>query len=516
VLAGLALTACYASNGADAEVGVYEDTDRRGRRDGGARHNGRMSADAATEPSARAGGRAPGIVGEGKAPTVLVPDAGLGELPRPGGGAELCRSEWPLATPGAVRVQSPAVDSGLASERGGNTVVALTLSGAITVGDETFTPSGERDGLVIEIDRACNLLWARKLTAVPDDAPGGAAASSWLELGPIAIDIRGNVFLAATFFADAPPETSGIAGGSGVRIIKLTTDGELAWATNFSFDDRSVAAVDVAVDIQDHVYVAIDLPFLAAWSPAGPGDGGDRIGLARLDGADGYVQWTQRIVGSQLGVNIAVNRLGTLTVLGTTRDQRAIGTARTEALNPPLLDDQGYLLSIGGGADAEPNGGALVDPLGLGLPPAGASLASDDESLVAMWQMGSASAGAILSVAKYAGDDSLHPLRWEQPLLTASEDALLLGHTALASDGAVLTSAAFGGSVQLAREPVQSQGASDVFVEKRTRDGAVAWRAILATPEVDDELGLSVDRTDVSVLVLSESASTLSVVKLAL
>jgi hypothetical protein len=220
---------------------------------------------------------------------------------------------WPRALGGPERETA----LGVAVDGKGGSYVIGQFQGSSTFGTITLAGSGLTDVFVAKLDRQGQVLWAR--------AFGGPGAD---EGHAIAADSAGNVAITGSFSGavDFDPGAGRTeltsAGGSDAFLLRLTPDGDLAWARRLG-GKLADAGTRVAVGAKGETWVA--------GSFQGSMEGLDSAGktdafLARFDEA-GSLSWARRIGGlkDDEARGVAAGRNGEVWVAGNFEETAGIG-----------------------------------------------------------------------------------------------------------------------------------------------------------------------------------------------
>lgn len=304
--------------------------------------------------------------------------AGLG-LGAPGTAADPAPSDWPRALGGADRETA----TGIAVDGQGNSYVTGHFQGSSTFGTSALAGAGQTDVFVAKLDRQGKLLWARSFGGPGVDEGRG-----------IAVDAAGNVLATGSFsgmadFDPGPGRTElASAGGPDAFLLRLSPDGEFAWARRLGGKLADVG-LRVAFGAKGEAYVTgffqgtIDLPASASMpAPARRLDSAGQADafVAKLDTA-GEFAWARRIGGAKddEGRGVVAGRNGEVWAAGNfeetagmgpeggSLDLRSAGHADIFVLR---LDAAGGLVSsgrIGGPKEDTLESAAAAGPGGLAL-----------------------------------------------------------------------------------------------------------------------------------------------------
>ena len=213
---------------------------------------------------------------------------------------EICGQSWSVLTdPNAPPGFSRGGTRMLALDGVGNMYVAASFSGTVNVAGKTLQSSGSgaENLLVVKVDPACRVLWAKTF-----GAPQAA-----VQLGGVAADAAGNVVVAGTLTGPPVDFGSGPVGAlpdsrPSALVFKLGPDGQGLWshaylasAGSFLIQGYDVGVVDVAVDSRGNtVFVAaMGCPARASCNPGSVDFGGGPVtftwSLVELDANGQFV-----------------------------------------------------------------------------------------------------------------------------------------------------------------------------------------------------------------------------------
>jgi hypothetical protein len=174
---------------------------------------------------------------------------------------EICNQSWSVLAADASHTaygEWGSIARMLALDGAGNLYVAANFSGSVNVAGQILQSAGAESLLVVKVDRACKVLWAR--------AFGAPQAEVWLS--SIAAGAGGDVVVTG-FLRVAPvdfgsgPVTPGLATPGGTPgsgfIFKLGPSGAGLWSHAYQGSALSPAVVsilDVAIDSRDNAVFA--------------------------------------------------------------------------------------------------------------------------------------------------------------------------------------------------------------------------------------------------------------------
>ena len=223
------------------------------------------------------------------------------------------RGVWPRAFGGPERDTA----QGIAVDSQGSSYVIGHFQGSSTFGTVPLAGAGLTDVFVAKLDPRGQVVWAR--------AFGGPGAD---EGHAIAVDASGHLLATGSFSGtvDFDPGAGrtelASAGGSDAFLLRLTPDGNLAWARRLG-GKLADAGMRVAVGAKGETWVAGDFQ--------GSMDGLDSAGktdafLARFDEAGG-LSWARRIGGvkDDAARGVAAGRNGEVWVAGSFEEMAGIG-----------------------------------------------------------------------------------------------------------------------------------------------------------------------------------------------
>lgn len=352
------------------------------------------------------------------------------------------------------------VARGVALAVDGDVVLAGSADGKVDFGGGALN-GGNEDVVIARLDAEGGHRWSRRF--------GGGQAQL---ATAVAVDAAGNAVVTGTFWGkldlrkDAAGDDDGLllssAGESDGFVAKLDAEGRVLWAGRFGDAAHHQAGTAVTVDGQGNI-------ILAGWFKGTLGLGGDEEGVSESDmfvaklGPGGEVLWRRvaRSTSAGKALGVAVDGAGNVVVVGSFRGELAVGeTTLTNAGDKDAvvikLDENGAPLwakAFGDGADQE--------ALGVSTDPEG-------NVLVTGVFLGGVELGGARLEASGAADGFLTKLAPGGDVLWARSfgDGLEQGSAAVDADplGNVWATGYFGGSVDFGGGPLQSSGASDVFL----------------------------------------------------
>ncbi|WP_437931664.1 SBBP repeat-containing protein [Sorangium sp. So ce291] len=208
---------------------------------------------------------------------------------------------------------------GIASDAEGNVLVSAAFFGTITIGDETFASADTTDVLLLKLNPAGDVVWARKFGDSSADNPWG-----------LAVDSHGNVVLGG----GADSGATDFGGGPlprGAFVAQMGASSQHIWSKGLGGgSDGEISAV--AVDA-NHDVIAVGTfngPIDFGEGPIPP-DGSSDIIVAKLDGATGLVTapgcWTRKLGGTdaQAASAAAVDRSNNIFVTGSSSGPLDLG-----------------------------------------------------------------------------------------------------------------------------------------------------------------------------------------------
>jgi Beta-propeller repeat len=190
---------------------------------------------------------------------------------------EACSLEWTGTSPSGYGFYGwDGYGSPIATDKDRNIIVAVQLSGMLTIGATAYTSVGATDILIVKLDPGCKVLWVKQF--------GGASSDVWVS--NVATDSASNIviggFLYGTVsFGQGPLATA--FNLDSALVAKLDPNGNTIWAkgypSNTLFNSNEI--FDLVVDSSD----SIDL---IGWiAPATDFGGGPVGGL--LDSQNSYL-----------------------------------------------------------------------------------------------------------------------------------------------------------------------------------------------------------------------------------
>ena len=188
----------------------------------------------------------------------------------------------------------------LAVDGAGNIFVAASFEGTVTVAGQTFQTavSGDESLLVVKLDAACRVQWAKAF---------GASQAS-IQLAGVAVDADGDVVVGASFSGAQVDFGSGLVGSAlgptrpSAVVFKLGAGGAGLWSHaytaspgSFLISGYDVGVVDVAVDSRGNTVflTAMGCPARASCNPGSVDFGGGAVAytwaLVELDANGAFV-----------------------------------------------------------------------------------------------------------------------------------------------------------------------------------------------------------------------------------
>jgi hypothetical protein len=208
-----------------------------------------------------------------------------------GPGREICSQSWTIGggvASGDANAGHDAQTRMLALDGVGNMYVAAEYGGTANVAGQIFPSfTGAGPGLlVVKVDPACRVLWARAFNA-PDAA---------VSLGGIAADAAGNVVVAASFIGTVDFGSGPVVSGADSHlstsavVFKLGPDGAGLWSRKYQasallYGPIITSAGDVAVDPRGNVVFIV-----SSWPSLPPPS------LPAVDFGGGPVAFTYSVV----------------------------------------------------------------------------------------------------------------------------------------------------------------------------------------------------------------------------
>ncbi len=223
-------------------------------------------------------------------------------------------------------VEKAAVDSS------GNVYIAGSYynAAAVTMGSQTLTRLGSRDGFVAKLNAAGTVQWARTI--------GGSNATTIAQA--LAVDSAGNVYVGGYFSnADLTAPALTLVGGRAGFVIKYDASGAVTRSDRISGTGANVTVWSLAVDGSDNLYLGggfygNNLTGMITQTLVGIVDGF----VAKLN-SSGALQWNREISGAGATVNaraVAIDMSGNVYV-GATHANNPIAT-------PAALTEMGGLI----------------------------------------------------------------------------------------------------------------------------------------------------------------------------
>ena len=355
--------------------------------------------------------------------------------------------------------------TGVATDASGNVLVTGSFAASINFGGEPLISAGGSPGssdvFVAKLDSSGNHVWSKRFGDVNSDAAQG-----------VAVDGAGNVLVVGHFggtvdFGGGPLSS---AGGQDVFLVKLDANGAHVWSKRFG-DSAKQSAQSVVVDTTGNVIItgyfggAVDF----GGGPIASTTNKD-VFLAKYDISGGHL-WSASF-GAAEGRAVAVDGMGNVLAAGA-----LLGT----------VDFGGGQLSSAGGQDAFlaklDDGGMHVWSKRFGDVSYQAARAVAVDSAANTLMTGyfsgsvdfgggplSSTAGENIFLAKF---DAGGAHAWSKRF---GDGGIQTGSgVALDAAGNVVLTGDFGAQLDFGGGPLQSGGASDVFLAKLDADGAHLW-----------------------------------------
>ena len=367
----------------------------------------------------------------------------------------------------------------------GNVIVSGFFTGAIDIAGQNESSAGSTDGLMIKLGPAGEVLWARKIGDLFEDA-----------IAAVATDDAGNIFIAGRT-ATAIDFGAGVV-PAGLYVAKLDPGGQTLWSVGLGGDGYFV---DITLDSAGNAVVAgfFSEPIDFGEGPVSPAGGTDIL-VAKLDGENGAISppgsWVRTVgdAGNQLALSVAVDGSDNVFVAGEfagTIDFGGFGGQATANGVDGFLAKltpagSGSWLSRLGGAGEQQAFGVAVDAAGR---PAvvGEFDGSIDLPGVTLTSAGTKDAFAIqFSATK--------DVVWSK----AFGDAANQGARAAAMDslGNLTLGGYAAGQIDLGAGPQPAVGDIDAFVAKLSPDGNPLWSRLLGGVEEDVTWALALSPSD--------------------
>jgi hypothetical protein len=166
----------------------------------------------------------------------------------PGKGHEICSQSWSGLGSNPSSWAPPNARM-VALDGAGNMYVAATFVGTVNVAGQSFQASSYQDLLVVKVDPACHVLWAKTF---------GAPRTSML-LSGVAADAAGNVVVALSALGGTIDFGSGPVTASSV-VFKLGPDGAGLWSRGYqgaALSGAEIEITDVAIDPRGNTVFAM-------------------------------------------------------------------------------------------------------------------------------------------------------------------------------------------------------------------------------------------------------------------
>ncbi|APR83385.1 Tryptophan synthase alpha chain [Minicystis rosea] len=351
----------------------------------------------------------------------------------------------------------------------GNVIVAGTLTPGLDFGAGALPVVGGEDVFVVKLDPAGNVLWSRGFGSAGDD-----------EIGEMAIDAAGNIYLWGTFKGSIDLGTGPIDGNATQApfLVKLAPTGTTlaARALNGRADVGGIALDGAGgVIVVGSYYGTFDAGGAAFTNT----DGYTNAFIAKLDGSLGHV-WSKSFGGSNwdFANDVAVDTAGNLLITGSFHTTIDFGGG---PLTSSSSNGQSYLVKLT--ASGEHVWSKAFDDTSTG---AGFRLAADPAGGVFMagFETGAADLGngpladSGLEDGVLARFDASGNALWSKRFGTGAHD--FLTGLASTSTGDVVVAGYFDGAIgpDFGSGPLTGlkAGRSPV-VARLTPDGALVWAA---------------------------------------
>ena len=205
---------------------------------------------------------------------------------------------------------------GIAVDKMSNVFIAGAFLGAASFGGSRIQSRGSYDAFVTKIGADGRPVWAVSAGGAPVTS---AADSGWDSADAVAVDPRGNCYVAGVF--DRVAEIGGqrltSAGGWDMFVAKFTPDGHLVWATPAGGAGRD-AAHSIAVDVDGNSFITGEFEATAKFGTHVMGAGAGRAGFVAKLGPAGRFVWATSLGAGNLAVGtaITIDRGGTSYVTG--------------------------------------------------------------------------------------------------------------------------------------------------------------------------------------------------------
>lgn len=466
--------------------------------------------DAGTDAGTDAGVDGGGVdAGAGDAGSVV--DAGLPDAGEADAGtfdAGVVDAGFVLPTDGGVfrcfaRVGAGGQDYGVdvAYDPSGNLLVTGYFESTVVVGGDTLTSLGSRDVFIAKYGSTCQPMWARAL--------GGAAGH---DIGEgVAVDQAGNVFSVGYFtgalqIPSAPSLTS--AGGADLFVLSFDADGGHRWSFRYggSGDDF---ATSVTVSADGGVFVAGHASSSVNFGGGTlPIDGGYDVFVASFNGADGSHRWSRMYGGGRIdqSTDLTCRADGAPTLVGSfSSSDINFGDGALTSNGGSV----GFVTTLQSGGTA--NWSRAFAPTGaLAYASAeGVAVNAAGETFVAGAFEGSMTLAGSTFVATAGGYDgflakfsSTGAAVWAHQYGGSGPDAVTA--VAALSDGSIVATGLFRGTVDFGGGPLTSAGGLDIFVLRLAGDGSHVWSRRFGSTADDHGVELAVDERALKVAVVGK------------
>ncbi len=246
------------------------------------------------------------------------------------------RFTWACSTVGSGT--STAEVHGLTVDAGGRLVMAGFYAGSVDfnpgAGTTSLTSSsGSRDAAVWVLDASGNLAWAR-----------GYGGSDIDQADAVTVDRTGNVYVTGSYsgsvsFNSGPYVVRLTASGLyDSFVLKLASNGSLAWAAGFNGSTGAARGEGIAIDPSGNVVVAGWFGGTVDYNP-GPSNmllasaGAEDVYVAVLDSFGNYFSsYRAGGAGSDMACGLAVNGSGTVVTVGSYTGPAGFGATTLPAI----------------------------------------------------------------------------------------------------------------------------------------------------------------------------------------
>jgi hypothetical protein len=381
-----------------------------------------------------------------------------------------------VASDGSVYVAGFYTSPNLTITSSTQVVHSVTNSGA----------TGTREAFIAKFDSDGEPVWLRSY---------GGAGNDYAEA--LAVDSNDRIYVGgyfegtATFRATSPAVTGTSAGMSDGFVLRLSSAGDLQWATTFGgsgedeVNDLAVAP-DGSIMVGGSVTGTVSVGTLTSTSTWGDTTKFD--GLVASFSATGTAMWSVRVGGSEEDhvYQVAVGAQGSVLVAGTVTGSASVeATNGSTALTPDRGSSDAFVATLGANGSTANGwtqrfGGSGSDEAsGLGIDAQG-------NVSVASVVTGNVTVGAESYLAGTASDilvvqfDSAGQLRWGNRVDSGGTHDEPR-HLAVAPSGQVVTVGRFG-----------SDGASHLLAVAHNINGGVVWGPTLIGDGSRDQIGQSV------------------------